>query len=104
MARACMQNYDLEFDALAHEGAIIASGYNFGTGSSREQTAKKTPMVVAGSFSNTFARNSINNALMTLKLPRLVDKLRQRLPPSKEAPSKEGEQSVLTRRTGWTLT
>lgn len=56
-------------------------------------------MVVAGSFSSTFARNSINNALMTLELPRLVDKLRQRFPPSKE-----DEQFVLTRRTGWTLT
>ncbi|KAJ2970448.1 hypothetical protein NUW58_g9695 [Xylaria curta] len=104
MARACMQNYDPGFDALAHEGDIIVSGYNFGTGSSREQAAtailaKKIPMVVAGSFSNTFARNSINNALMTLELPRLVDKLRQRFPPSKE-----GEQSALTRRTGWTLT
>lgn len=80
MARAHMQNYDLEFDALAHEGVIIVSGYNFGTGSWREQAAKKIPMVVAGSFSNTFARNSINSALITLKLPRLVDKLRQRFP------------------------
>ena len=42
--------------------------------------------------------NSINNALMTLELPRLVDKLRQRFSPS------EGGQPVLTRRTGWTLT
>ncbi|KPM34389.1 Homoaconitase, mitochondrial [Neonectria ditissima] len=104
MARACMQNYDPEFDALAHEDDIIVSGYNFGTGSSREQAAtailaKKIPMVVAGSFSNTFARNSINNALMTIELPRLVEKLRQRF-----SPSKEGGQSVLTRRTGWTLT
>lgn len=34
MARACMQNYDLEFADIARSGDILVSGYNFGTGAS----------------------------------------------------------------------
>ena len=52
-------------------------------------------MVVAGSFGNIFARNSINNALMGLEVPKLVHRLREVF----AAPS----DKVLTRRTGWTL-
>ena len=129
MARACMQNYDPEFSSIAKESDILVSGFNFGTGSSREQAAtailaKKIPLVVAGSFGNIFSRNSINNALMGLEVPKLVERLRASFPvpamkqvgeiaepsgnkesldspprgPLKEAPS------VLTRRTGWKLT
>src|SRR5262249_11201326 len=32
MARACMYNYDPDFDAIARPGDIVVSGYNFGTG------------------------------------------------------------------------
>jgi homoaconitate hydratase len=102
MARACMQNYDPDFGAVARPGDILVSGYNFGTGSSREQAAtaiiaKQIPLVVAGSFSNTFARNAINNALINLQVPSLVERLRAHFS------SQEGKP-VLTRRTGWTLT
>jgi len=102
MARACMQNYDPDFGAVARPGDILVSGYNFGTGSSREQAAtaiiaKQIPLVVAGSFSNTFARNAINNALINLQVPSLVERLRAHFS------SQEGKL-VLTRRTGWTLT
>lgn len=134
MAEACMQNYDPAFSSVAKEGDILVSGFSFGCGSSREQAAtailaKKIPLVVSGSFSNIFSRNSINNALMGLEIPKLVERLRQSFPVSsvqlqqhrqditeppqnKEsldspppAPLQEDTSSkVLTRRTGWTLT
>jgi homoaconitate hydratase len=55
MARACMQNYDPDFDGIAKPSDILVAGFNFGCGSSREQAAtallaKQIPLVVAGSF------------------------------------------------------
>jgi len=103
MARACMQNYDPDFGTVARPGDILVSGYNFGTGSSREQAAtailaKQIPLVVGGSFGNIFARNGINNALVTLTIPRLVDRLRAHFSPQADG------KPVPTRRTDWTLT
>lgn len=100
MAHACMQNYDPEFGGIAQPNDIVVSGWNFGCGSSREQAAtallaKGIPLVVAGSFGNIFARNSINNALLGLEIPRLVKRLRAHFSSTKHQP---------TRRTGWTLT
>ncbi|KDR78932.1 hypothetical protein GALMADRAFT_224183 [Galerina marginata CBS 339.88] len=59
------------------QGVILVSGYNFGTGSSREQaaTALKAagiPLVIAGSFGDIFKRNAINNGLVCLECPALV--------------------------------
>ncbi|KAL3455697.1 homoaconitase [Aspergillus heterothallicus] len=100
MARVCMENYDPQFSTTAKEGDILVSGFNFGCGSSREQAAtailaKKIPLVVSGSFGNIFSRNSINNALMGLEVPRLISRLRENF---------ASDEKVLTRRTGWTLT
>lgn len=97
MAEVCMENYDKSFGQVAREGDILVTGFNFGCGSSREQAAtailaKKIPLVVAGSFGNIFSRNSINNALMGVEVPRLVERLRETF----------GEK-VPTRRTGWKL-
>ncbi|KFA70338.1 hypothetical protein S40285_01772 [Stachybotrys chlorohalonatus IBT 40285] len=104
MAAACMENYDPDFGASARPNDILVAGFNFGCGSSREQAAtallaRQIPLVVAGSFGNIFARNSINNALMGLEVPRLVERLRARF-------SGDGKQNsrMPTRRTGWTLT
>ncbi|KAG5991344.1 mitochondrial Homoaconitase [Claviceps pusilla] len=102
MAEVCMENYDPEFRHIAKPSDILVSGFNFGTGSSREQSAtailaKGIPLVVAGSFSNIFSRNSINNALMGLEVPRLVHRLRETFKP--DGP----DNKVLTRRTGWKL-
>ncbi|KXX76628.1 Homoaconitase, mitochondrial [Madurella mycetomatis] len=101
MAEVCMENYDKSFGSVARAGDILVSGFNFGCGSSREQAAtailaKKIPLVVSGSFGNIFSRNSINNALMGVEVPRLVKRLRETFR------GKEGEK-VLTRRTGWKL-
>ncbi|KAJ3958804.1 mitochondrial Homoaconitase [Colletotrichum tropicale] len=98
MAEVCMENYDTEFRHIAKAGDVLVSSYNFGTGSSREQAAtailaKGIPMVIAGSFSNIFSRNSVNNALMALEVPKLVERLREAFKGEKE--------KVLTRRTGW---
>lgn len=100
MAEVCMENYDPEFRSITKPSDILVSGFNFGCGSSREQAAtailaRKIPLVVAGSFSNIFVRNSINNALLTLEIPRLVERLRASFPSSNKIP---------TRRTGWILT
>lgn len=100
MAEVCMENYDAEFGAKTKAGDIIISGYNFGTGSSREQAAtailaRDMNLVVAGSFGNIFSRNSINNALLTLEIPKLINLLREKY---LDAPKE------LTRRTGWFLT
>jgi homoaconitate hydratase len=132
MAEACMMNYDPSFSTVAKPGDILVSGFNFGCGSSREQAAtcilaKKIPMVVAGSFGNIFSRNSINNALMGVEVPKLVQRLREHFsgkpaPGSQQAitePSNNREsldspppatqtvpeaEKLLTRRTGWTFT
>ncbi|QPG74548.1 mitochondrial Homoaconitase [Brettanomyces nanus] len=97
MAKVCMQNYDLEFGNKTKAGDILVAGYNFGTGSSREQAAtailaRDMPMVIAGSFNNTFSRNAINNALLTLQIPELIEKLRLTF---------ANEEKIPTRRTGW---
>ncbi|KAI5292060.1 mitochondrial Homoaconitase [Ascosphaera acerosa] len=82
MAEVCMSNYDPAFREVARAGDVLVTGFNFGCGSSREQAAtallaKQIPLVVAGSFGNIFSRNSINNALMGLEVPRLVARLRE---------------------------
>ncbi|KAL9034500.1 MAG: hypothetical protein Q9180_005372 [Flavoplaca navasiana] len=131
MAEVCMSNYDKAFATTAREGDILVAGFNFGCGSSREQAAtailaKKISLVIAGSFGNIFSRNSINNALMGVEVPKLVQRLRKTFsglntkgsqqditepsynsqsldsppPASQVTPSQE---KLLTRRTGWKL-
>ena len=92
-AQVVMENYDPAFaktvasyinqtpsaasDSTTRQGVILVSGYNFGTGSSREQaaTALKSagvPIIVAGSFGDIFKRNAINNGLVCVECPELV--------------------------------
>ncbi|KZF21393.1 homoaconitase [Xylona heveae TC161] len=128
MAKVVMENYDTAFASIAKPGDILVTGFNFGCGSSREQAAtailaKQIPLVVSGSFGNIFSRNSINNALMGVEVPRLVQRLRDTFSSptsSSSAPVNEPEKNrqsldspppapqqvpagekVLTRRTGW---
>ncbi|MFI5238139.1 MAG: aconitase family protein, partial [Ignavibacteriales bacterium] len=70
-AGVVMENYDPEFAKMANNGDIVAGGFNFGTGSSREQAAtafiyKGIACVIAGSFSETYARNAINNGFLII--------------------------------------
>ncbi|KAJ2851511.1 mitochondrial Homoaconitase [Coemansia brasiliensis] len=76
-----MENYDPEFSHTVQSGDIVVAGANFGTGSSREQAA--TALLAAGirliiceSASETFKRNAVNNGLLVLESPRLVQWLR----------------------------
>jgi len=82
-AEVVMENYDNEFTNLVKEGDILAGGFNFGTGSSREQAAtalkyRGIRLVVAGSFSETFKRNALNNGYLTIECPKLIIKLKEK--------------------------
>ena len=55
----------------------MVGGYNFGTGSSREQAVtslkyKGLSVILAGSFSETYTRNAWNNGFICLEVPELV--------------------------------
>jgi homoaconitate hydratase len=84
MAAVAMENYDQNFQSLAEQGDLIVAGYNFGTGSSREQAAtalafRGIQLVIAGSFSATYKRNAFNNGYILIDCPPLVEHLRQKL-------------------------
>ena len=82
MAGVVMRNYDPDFSDRIDQGDVLVGGYNFGTGSSREQAATALqaagiPLVIAGSFSQTYLRNAFNNGLLCIECPALVDRLRE---------------------------
>jgi homoaconitate hydratase len=84
MAKVVMENYDPAFAVRARPGDVTVGGYNFGTGSSREQavTALKCAgiaLVIAGSFSQTYLRNAFNNGFLCIETPELVKRLREKL-------------------------
>jgi len=96
-AEIVMENYDPSFAAKMRElrfrlrtssspasGPILFSGYNFGTGSSREQAATAMkhagiPVVVCGSFGDIYKRNSINNGLILVEAPQMIEALTEML-------------------------
>ena len=82
-AGVVMENYDPEFKELVQKGDILVGGFNFGTGSSREQAAtalkyRGVALVLAGSFSETYKRNALNNGFLAIEAPDLVRELKQR--------------------------
>ncbi len=84
MACVVMANYDPRFAGSTREGDVIVGGFNFGTGSSREQAVtalkfKGIPLVIAGSFSQTYLRNAFNNGFLCLETAELVNWLLARL-------------------------
>lgn len=96
-------------DNAPQQGVMLLAGYNFGTGSSREQAATALkysgiPLVLAGSFGDIFKRNAINNGLVCLECPELVEDLTAELAKdgARGAGSKvEGEISILLK--GWEI-
>jgi homoaconitate hydratase len=83
MARVVMENYDPQFAGRTLEGDVIVGGFNFGTGSSREQAVaalkcKGIPLVIAGSFSQTYLRNAFNNGFLCIETHELVNRLREK--------------------------
>ena len=84
MARVVMENYDPQFAARTAAGDVVVGGFNFGTGSSREQAvtalkSKGIPLVIAGSFSQTYLRNAFNNGFLCIEAPGLVARLRAQI-------------------------
>ena len=84
MAKVVMENYDPQFALRTEQGDVIVGGFNFGTGSSREQAvtclkAKGLPLVIAASFSQTYLRNAYNNGFLCVEIPHLVKRLREQL-------------------------
>jgi homoaconitate hydratase len=82
MAKVVMENYDPQFASRTDAGDVVVSGFNFGTGSSREQAvtclkAKGIPLVIAASFSQTYLRNAYNNGFLCVEVPDLVKRLRK---------------------------
>ncbi|KAF9507701.1 hypothetical protein BS47DRAFT_1351203 [Hydnum rufescens UP504] len=119
-AEVVMENYDPSFAKLvstlvsppsssfpadSKTGVVLVSGYNFGTGSSREQaaTALKSAgvnLVIAGSFGDIFKRNAINNGLICLESPELVRDLTQQY--AKDGVRGHGgKDGELTVQPGW---
>jgi homoaconitate hydratase len=92
MAKVVMENYDPQFGARTSADDVIVGGFNFGTGSSREQAvtclkAKGIPLVIAASFSQTYLRNAYNNGFLCVEVPELVKRLREQF--AKEIAAKE---------------
>ncbi|KAL7413369.1 homoaconitase [Mrakia frigida] len=120
-AEVVMENYDTSFSSLIRSliptipkstsnlrtGGILVSGFNFGTGSSREQAATALlhsgiPLVVCGSFGDIFKRNSINNGLICIESPDLVADLTREFGKDgvRGKGGKDGEGTV---RPGWEI-
>lgn len=97
MAAVVMENYDPQFAARSAAGDIVVGGFNFGTGSSREQAVtalkcKGIPLVIAGSFSQTYLRNAFNNGFLCIEAPALVKRLRSRF----EDPVARRERTIIS--------
>jgi homoaconitate hydratase len=80
-AEVVMENYDPEFTKLVKKGDLLVGGFNFGTGSSREQAAtalkyRGLQLVIAGSFNETYKRNALNNGFLAVEAPELVAELK----------------------------
>lgn len=80
-AGVVMENYDPEFVKIVNTGDILVGGFNFGTGSSREQAAtalkyRGLQLVVAGSLNETYKRNALNNGFLAVEVPALVTDLK----------------------------
>lgn len=82
-ARVVMENYDPKFGKIVKEGDILVGGFNFGSGSSREQAAtalkyRGVQLVITGSASQTYMRNALNNGFLVLEVPELVNDFKNR--------------------------
>lgn len=111
------ENYDPAFASLVRDlksglpsenTPVLLAGYNFGTGSSREQAATAIknagiPIVICGSFGDIFKRNSINNGLILIESPDLITDLTARFAKggSRGHGGNDGELTVIP--DGWKI-
>ena len=78
LASHCMEDIDKTFVSRVQQGDIIAAGWNFGCGSSREHApiaikASGVSLVIAKSFARIFYRNSINIGLAIVECPEAAE-------------------------------
>jgi 3-isopropylmalate/(R)-2-methylmalate dehydratase small subunit len=78
IAAHALEDLDPEFTHNASSGDIIVAGRNWGNGSSREQAVttlkyRGIAAIVAKSFARIYFRNGINQGLLLVTCPELVD-------------------------------
>lgn len=78
LARHALEDLDPSFADGARAGDVIVAGRNWGNGSSREQAvtclvAAGVHAIIAKSFARIYYRNAINNGLLVIACPQLVD-------------------------------
>ncbi len=81
LAAHCMEDIDGDFAARRRPGDIMAGGWNFGCGSSREHAplaikSSGISVVIAKSFARIFYRNAINIGLAIIECPEAADAVR----------------------------
>jgi homoaconitate hydratase len=96
MAKVIMENYDPLLTGRTRAGDVFVGGFNFGTGSSREQAvtslqAKGIPMIIAASFSQTYLRNAFNNGFLCVEAPPFVIRLREQF----ASQCKAGDKTIM---------
>ncbi len=80
LASHCMEDIDKEFASKIKPGDIMAAGYNFGCGSSREHAPiaikeSGISVVIAKSFARIFYRNAINIGLAIVECPEAAERI-----------------------------
>lgn len=80
LARHALEDLDPSFADGARAGDVIVAGRNWGNGSSREQAvtclvAAGVHAVIAKSFARIYYRNAINNGLLAIECPQIVDRV-----------------------------
>lgn len=80
LAAHCMEDIDAQFKNNVRPGDVMAAGWNFGCGSSREHApiaikASGISCVIAKTFARIFYRNSINIGLAILECPEASEKI-----------------------------
>ena len=78
LAAHCMEDIDAQFKNNVRPGDVMAAGWNFGCGSSREHAPiaireSGVACVIAKSFARIFYRNAINIGLPIMECPEAVD-------------------------------
>jgi 3-isopropylmalate/(R)-2-methylmalate dehydratase small subunit len=78
IAAHALEDLDPKFASEARAGDVIVAGRNWGNGSSREQAVtalkyKGIAAVVARSFARIYFRNGINQGLLLITCPEVVD-------------------------------
>ncbi|MDZ7821146.1 MAG: hypothetical protein U5N26_04645 [Candidatus Marinimicrobia bacterium] len=81
-AEVVMENYDPDFVNIVGHGDILAGGFRFRHGEFPRQAAtalmhKGIRLLIAGSFSETYKRNAINNGFIVIECPGLIRDLKK---------------------------